>query len=144
MLNAPAAGPLPRLATVVARADQEPEAPVVVVVAPQSPPDAVDLVLRGHRGAQNTDPQIGGGPCGVAVGGFWRRDYVAAVAEAPSPARKPAAGKGQQPAAIEGERADENDRKGGRSGSGRRQTAGRQFEIGSATVTCRSRGRMER
>ena len=35
VLNAPAAGPLPRLATVVARADQEPEAPVVaVVVAP--------------------------------------------------------------------------------------------------------------
>ena len=34
VLNAPAAGPLPRLATVVARADQGPEVPVVVVVAP--------------------------------------------------------------------------------------------------------------
>ena len=81
---------------------------------------------------------------GVAVVEFWPRDYVAAVAEAPSPARRPAAGKDQQPAAIEDERAGENDRKGGRSGSGRRQTAGRQFNIGIATATRQSRGRMER
>ena len=50
---------------------------------PRAPEGTAEgLVLRGHRGAQNTDPQNSGGPCCVAAVEFWRRGYVAADRQA--------------------------------------------------------------